>query len=272
MNRGWGNYIYFYIMVSNSTERFSNRVDDYVRYRPHYPPAVLTWLQVRFGLNPGKIIADIGSGTGISAALFLHAGYTVMAVEPNKEMREKSAELLNHFPGFTAIGATAENTSIPDGSVDAIIAGQAFHWFDAEKSKKEFRRILKTDGIVALIWNERKTVSPFEMEYDELIVRHGKDYIKVDHRNIHKEDIDRFYYPQTCELKIFDNHQDFSFDGLKGRLLSSSYVPAKNEPGYPAMIHDLERLFEKYHEHGSIRINYDTRLFAGRFDVKRRGI
>jgi SAM-dependent methyltransferase len=259
-------------MAGNSTERFSNRVDDYVKYRPEYPVAVLIYLQDRFGLNTGKIIADIGSGTGISAALFLNAGYTVIAVEPNKEMRERSVELLHHFPGFTAIDATAENTGLGDSHVDAVIAGQAFHWFDAEKSKNEFRRILKEDGIVALIWNERKTVSPFELEYDELIVRHGKDYVKVDHRNIHKQDIDRFYYPQTCELKIFDNHQDFSFDGLKGRLLSSSYVPAKNEAGYTEMIRDLELLFEKYNEHGHIRINYDTRLFAGWFDVKHRQI
>jgi SAM-dependent methyltransferase len=258
-------------MVTNSTERFSNRVDDYVRYRPDYPVDVLKYLEDRFGLNTGKIIADIGSGTGISTALFLRAGYTVVAVEPNKEMREKSVELLQHFPGFTAIGATAEHTGIRDSAVDAIIAGQAFHWFDAEKAKNEFRRILRADGIVALIWNERKTVSPFETEYDELIVRHGKDYIKVDHRNIHSQDMDRFFYPQTCELKIFDNHQDFSFDGLKGRLLSSSYVPAKNETGYTEMIRDLENLFGKYNEHGLIRINYDTRLFSGWFNVKRPG-
>ncbi|HEY4155308.1 MAG TPA: class I SAM-dependent methyltransferase, partial [Puia sp.] len=138
-------------MVNNSTERFSNRVNDYVKYRPGYPAAIVNYLQDHFDLTIDKQIADIGSGTGISTALFLDAGYPVRAVEPNKEMRKKSVELLNHYPKYTAVDGKAENTTLPAGSVDAVVAGQAFHWFDAEKAKAEFKRILKPAGLVVLI-------------------------------------------------------------------------------------------------------------------------
>jgi SAM-dependent methyltransferase len=252
-------------MSTNNTGRFSNRVEDYAKFRPGYPISILNYLQDNFHLTRDKSIVDIGAGTGISSALFLEAGYAVRAVEPNREMREKSVELLGHYPRFTPIDARAEDTELPDTITDAIVSGQAFHWFDTAKSKKEFERILKPGGILALIWNERKTASPFELEYEELTVKHGKDYVKVDHRNISDQDIDKFFYPWTCTRKVFDNCQVFDFEGLKGRLLSSSYMPAKDQSGYGAMIDDLEKLFEKYKEDNRIRINYDTKLYAGTF-------
>ena len=252
-------------MVNNSTERFSNRVEDYAKFRPGYPISILNYLQDQYHLTTDKSIVDIGAGTGISSALFLEAGYAVRAVEPNREMREKSGELLGHYPRFTPIDARAENTTLPDKTADAIVAGQAFHWFDKEKSKKEFERILKPGGILVLIWNERKTASSFELGYDELIVKHGKDYLKVDHRNISDQDIEKFFSPYTGTRKVFDNYQIFDFEGLRGRLLSSSYMPAKDQSGYGAMVDDLLKLFEKYKEDNRIRIDYDTKLYAGTF-------
>ncbi len=252
-------------MTTNSTERFSNRADDYVKYRPGYPPAVVPYLKEHFNLDPDKKIADIGAGTGISSALFLDAGYAVWAIEPNREMREKLTGLLNLYPKLTVVEATAERTTLPDDMVDVIVAGQAFHWFDARKSKTEFRRILKPGGLVILIWNERKTTTAFEIEYEDLILKYGKDYQKIDHRNISDQDMEKFFYPQICTIKIFDNYQSFDYDGLKGRLLSSSYMPFKGEPGYEGMITGLEKLFAKYNQGGTVRINYDTKLFGGRF-------
>lgn len=252
-------------MNEDSTKRFSGRVEDYVRYRPGYPAEIIDFLQQEFGLDKDKIIADIGSGTGISSKLFLHAGYRVFAVEPNREMREKSMALLDGFPGFRAVNGLAENTGLPAESIDAVIAGQAFHWFDAEKSKAEFKRILKEKGIVVLLWNERETGTPFEKEYDKLIIRHGKDYTQVDHRNINTEYIAAFYAPASFQLKIFENYQVFDFDGLKGRLLSSSYVPARNEAGFEDMIIDLKSLFDRFRENDLIRINYATKVYCGRF-------
>ena len=251
-------------MVSNSTTRFSNRVEDYVKYRPGYPEEIVKFLHDVYGLTQDKLIADIGAGTGISTALFLKKGYRVIAVEPNVEMREKAIELLDSYNGFIPKNGTAEHTGIDSNSIGAIIAGQAFHWFDTVKTRIEFKRILKPDGIVALIWNERKTTSAFEQEYDELIIKHGNDYVKVDHRNIDTEHIAAFFNPEPVHLETFANKQVFDFEGLKGRLLSSSYMPARDEEGYQPMINDLQALFNKFQQDGVIVINYDTKVYSGK--------
>jgi len=248
----------------DSTKRFSNRVADYVKYRPHYPAAIITFLQDSYQLTTNKLIADIGAGTGISTQLFLDAGYCTIAVEPNTEMRDKATELLSTYPGFTSADGTAENTGLASESVDALIAGQAFHWFNAQNARAEFKRILKPGGIVALIWNERKTASPFEKEYDKLIITHGQDYVKVGHRNIDYDNIGAFYDPEPFELRVFENKQVFDFEGLKGRLLSSSYMPTKADAGYAPMINDLRLLFNKYQQDELITINYDTKVYIGR--------
>lgn len=214
-------------------------------------------------MNTNNIIADVGSGTGISSAYFLEAGYKVMGVEPNLEMREKSVELLQQFPSFTATDGTAEATTLKDDSIDVIISGQAFHWFDVVKTKVEFKRILKPDGLLVLFWNERLVQPGFEKEYDELIVKHAIDYVKVDHRRIDWESIESFYAPHPFELKEFPNYQVFDFEGLKGRLLSSSYMPQKGDKGYEAMVAELKDLYEKYQQDDSIRINYTTKVYVG---------
>lgn len=251
-------------MATDSTKRFSNRVEDYVKYRPGYPKDILNYLLVKFGLSPEKVITDIGSGTGISTEMFLAAGYVVFAVEPNKEMRDKATELLGHYSLYHEIDGTAEATTLQDNSVDAIVAGQAFHWFQPEQARNEFSRILKQDGLVVLIWNERLTSSEFELEYDKLIIRHGKDYVQVDHRNISTEKIAAFFNPLPFEYKVFVNKQVFDFDGLRGRLLSSSYMPSANEKGYEEMLQDLRVLFDQHQEDGLITINYDTKVYTGR--------
>ena len=237
---------------------------DYVKYRPHYPNTIITFLKDSYQLTTDKLIADIGAGTGISTQLFLDAGYRAIAVEPNAEMRNKAQELLSAYPGFTAANGTAENTGLADGSVDAVIAGQAFHWFNAQNARTEFKRILKPGGIVALIWNERKTTSAFEKEYDQLIITHGQDYVKVGHRNIDYDNIGAFYDSEPFELRVFENKQVFDFEGLKGRLLSSSYSPTKADAGYAPMITDLQELFNRYQQNGAIIIHYDTKVYVGK--------
>ncbi len=252
-------------MANNSTSRFSNRVDDYVKYRPGYPQAIVDFLQQEYGLSTDKLVADVGAGTGISTELFLKAGYSVAAVEPNKAMRDKAIELLGGFPDFKATDGTAEHTGLESASVDAIICGQAFHWFNREQTKEEFKRILTPGGIVALIWNERRTGSDFEKEYDALIVKHASDYVQVDHRNIDNAAIETFFSPESVHLQLFPNSQSFDLTGLEGRLLSSSYMPAKQDAGYAAMINDLERLYNRYQVDDHITIHYDTKVYVGRW-------
>jgi SAM-dependent methyltransferase len=248
----------------DNTQRFSNKVENYVKYRPHYPAVIVTYLQERFGFTSGAI-ADVGAGTGILTKLFLDAGYKVFAVEPNGPMLAKAITLLNDYPGFTAVTGTAENTTLANNSVDAVMAAQAFHWFDAEKSKAEFTRILKANGLVLLVWNERRIASAFEKEYEVLINRHGKDYVQVKHRNIEVSDLAAFFAPAPMELKEFSNQQVFDFEGFKGRLLSSSYMPVPTDPGYDDMITALQELFNKYQQAGTITITYDTKVYAGRW-------
>ena len=251
-------------METSPLERFSNRVDNYVRYRPGYPPAIIDFLSHSFQLSPSHSVADVGSGTGISSELFLKNGNRVTGIEPNAAMRERSTLLLSVYPLFEAIDGTAEHTTLAADSVDFIIAGQAFHWFDRDSARKEFTRILRKDGVIALIWNERLTDDLFSKRYDQLIVEHGIDYAKVDHRQIDDEAIEQFFSPAPVTVRVFSNQQVFDFDGLKGRLLSSSYVPDENHPGYQAMIDELKKLFDAHQQNGRIVIRYATKVYAGR--------
>ncbi|ANH81006.1 methyltransferase type 11 [Niabella ginsenosidivorans] len=248
--------------MSDSTTRFSNRVADYVKYRPHYPEAVVTFLENDFQLHKGMTIADIGSGTGISSELFLKKGYTVLGIEPNTKMREKSREQLEGYNHFTAVNGTAEATTLSDSSVDAIFAGQAFHWFNRELARPEFERVLKPEGIAALIWNERLTGSPFEKEYEQLIRQHGNQYKKVAHRNIDEAAIEQFFTPHKVTLKAFPNQQVLDYTGLEGRLLSSSYMPARQDAGYINMVTDLKDLFNRYQINNHITIHYTTKVYV----------
>jgi SAM-dependent methyltransferase len=248
------------------TRRFSSRVDNYVRFRPGYPKELLGLLQSECGLNPRSVIADIGSGTGKLTELFLENGNPVFGVEPNREMREAGERLLKHFPNFTSVGASAEETTLPNNSSDLIVAGQAFHWFNRERCRKEFVRILKLGGWVVLVWNDRKTeATPFLVEYEKLLKTYATDYSKVDHKNIDDVVVEKFfgYVPKKQKLP---SAQHFDFTSLKGRLLSSSYAPDKGQPGHDEMLRDLERIFNTRQENGQVEFAYDTVVYYGKLN------
>ena len=215
----------------DSTTRFSDRVADYSRYRPAYPDALLTVLRREMGLSQASIIADIGSGTGISSELLLRIGCTVFAVEPNAEMRSAAEARLGNEPRFRSVAARAEATTLADRSVDAVTAGQAFHWFAAREARPEFIRILRPGGTVALFWNTRRTGgSPFLSVYERLLQQFATDYLQVNHRNVSTPDL-RAFFGGDYEARVFPNEQIFDFDGLRGRLLSSSVRARTRAPG-----------------------------------------
>jgi SAM-dependent methyltransferase len=247
--------------MSNSTTRFSDRVEDYVKYRPHYPEVILSYLRDLYSFGPGWAVADIGSGTGISTEPFLQFGNKVFAVEPNREMRAKAEELLERYPGFVSLDGTAEATGLGDASVDLIVAGQAFHWFDAVKTRTEFVRIARPGAVVALIWNERLILSDFEREYEELILEYAGDYKTINHKNITDFQIGEFFYTQSFAVRFFENEQRFDFDGLKGRLLSSSYIP-KEGLRFDAMMNALRELFDRHAADGRVRVGYETKVYT----------
>jgi SAM-dependent methyltransferase len=246
--------------MTNTVERFSNRVENYVKYRPNYPKEVLHLFQTEMKLQKSSAIADAGSGTGISSRLFLENGNTVFGVEPNAAMREAAEEFLKVFPNFISVDGTAENTTLPDNSVDFVIAAQAFHWFDIEKTRAEFGRILKDKGFIALVWNERQLdTNEFLREYEKLLLKFGNDYEKVRHENI-GEKILKDFFQKGFSTKTFLNAQTLDFAGLKGRVLSSSYMPSETDSRFEPMAAELERLFDKYSENGKIQILYDTNV------------
>ena len=251
--------------MSDTVERFSNRVENYVKYRPSYPKEILVLFRDEMNLQKDSIFADIGSGTGISSKLFLENGNTVFGVEPNKTMREAAQEFLKEFPKFQSIDGTAENTNLPDISVDFVIAAQAFHWFDWEKTRVEFTRILRKNGFVALIWNERELdTNDFLREYENFLKKYGTDYEKVRHDQLDEKKLGDFFQ-KDFSVKTFQNSQTLDFAGLKGRMLSSSYMPSETDSRFEPMAIELQRLFDKYSESGKIQLLYQTNIFYTRF-------
>lgn len=249
-------------MVLDSTQRFSTRVANYVRYRPGYPATILPYLHERCQLNPGFVIADVGSGTGLLSRLFLENGNRVYGIEPNREMREAGETLLQECDRFISVEGTAEATTLPDQSIDLVTAGQAFHWFDPDRAKAEFQRILNPPGWVALIWNARRTDSSFGEASEELIKTFSTDYEIADHRRVDDRILNPFF-GGNYTMQSFDNAQSFDYEGLKGRLLSSSYIPEAGHPNYEPMLVALRELFEAHQVDGQIQFEYNTEVFVG---------
>jgi SAM-dependent methyltransferase len=248
----------------NATQRFSDRVDNYIRYRPGYPAEILNLLRQRCGLTPEAWIADIGFGTGIFTRMLLENGNPVFGIEPNPEMRAAGEKLLAGFPQFHSTGATAEQTTLDSGSVDFVTAAQAAHWFDRESSRKEFVRILKPGGWVVLIWNERLTGgTPFLVEYENILLKHGTDYAEVRHERT-TDTIGEFFAPAPYELETFRTRQTFDFGGLEGRVFSSSYIPAPSDPRSAPLRAALRDLFDRHQQDGAVAFDYDTKVFFGR--------
>ncbi len=246
-------------------KRFSSRVERYIKYRPNYPQEVIEFLKKEGILNSNSIIADIGSGTGILSELFLKEGNKVFGVEPNIDMRKAGEKLLDKYSNFISIDGSAEDTKLDDNSIDLITVGQAFHWFHLEDARKEFMRILKPKGWVILIWNRRKKLTnAFLKEYEKFLLKYGTDYKVIEKSKL---DFDKFFYNNKKERKYnritFDNYQKFNYEGLEGRLLSTSYIPLSDHPKYNDMIKDLKSLFEKFQENGYIRFDYNTEVIYG---------
>ncbi|HEY0321520.1 MAG TPA: class I SAM-dependent methyltransferase [Pyrinomonadaceae bacterium] len=254
--------------MRNPTERFSSRVENYIKYRPGYPPEIIELLKEECGLTASSRIADVGSGTGILSEMFLKNGHKVYGIEPNREMREAGERLLHPYSNFKSIEGVAEATGLEDGSVDFVTAGQAFHWFDRKGARLEFLRILKPEGWTVLIWNERRTdTTPFLIAYEKMLIEYGTDYEAVNHTKIDERVVAEFFSPESFRLKIYQNRQGFDFESLKGRLLSSSYTPEEGHPNYTPMLEELERIFQAHAESGEVSFDYETKVYYGQLKV-----
>lgn len=247
----------------NPEKRFSDRVENYVKYRPGYPADIISYLKNEIELSDSMIVADIGSGTGIFSKFLLPYVKTVYAVEPNKEMREAAEKILNGNSNFFSVEGISVNTNLPDNHFDVVVAAQAFHWFDVPKTKIEFQRILKRNGNVILVWNSRKSgLVPFLDDYEKMLIDYATDYISVNHKNIDEKVFKNFF--STYRKVVFDNYQEFDLDGFKGRLLSCSYAPLPDHPNYNPIMKRLEEIFEKHQIKGKVRFDYETELYLGK--------
>ncbi|HMD17143.1 MAG TPA: class I SAM-dependent methyltransferase [Terriglobales bacterium] len=252
-------------MTKSPTARFSDRVENYVRYRPGYPAEVLDLLRVECGLQPSHTVADVASGTGVFTRLLLEDGNSVFAVEPNAEMREMGVHQLDGYAQLVSVAGTAEETTLGTSSVDFVTAAQAAHWFDLPRARAEFTRILKPGGWCVLIWNERRTsTTPFLCEYEQLLLTYGTDYKEVRHERT-TAIIHEFFAPAPHQELVFGLRQQFDYEGTAGRLLSSSYAPLEG-PSHAPMMQELQRIFSAHAIDDRVEFEYNTRVYYGRLD------
>ncbi|MDR0769599.1 MAG: class I SAM-dependent methyltransferase [Burkholderiales bacterium] len=251
-------------MSLNPTQRFTDRVADYIRYRPGYPAELIPFLHETCAIPAQAEVADIGAGTGISSKLLLDAGHPVLAVEPNDAMRQAADQWLSAYPGYSSIAASAEQTTLPDASVDLVVAAQAFHWFDRDLARREFSRILRPGGLAALFWNSRLLDgSVFLRGYEMLLQTYGLDYNAIAESYRDDADMRRWFGSGLRHIGHFHHAQKLDFDGLRGRLLSSSYAPKAEHPNHAPALQALKSLFDATARQGVVDFEYDTRIYVG---------
>lgn len=248
----------------DSTKRFATRADAYARARPGYPDALVTTLAGELSLPKQARIADLGCGTGLSCAPFLRAGYRVVGVEPNEAMRMHATAFLGGEAGFSIVDGRSEATGLEAGSVDFVIAAQAFHWFDVGATRREALRILRRPPNAALIWNDRRTEgSDFSRDYENLLLEFGIDYVEIRDRHASTERVRDFFGHENWRTRILHHGDELDFAALKDRLESSSYVPAKGTPQHAPMIERLQELFARTARNGVVSMEFDMRALVG---------
>jgi SAM-dependent methyltransferase len=247
--------------MTSPTERFSSRVENYVRYRPSYPAAAIELLQRRCGLGPRAMVADIGSGTGILTRLLLPQAAQVAAVEPNDPMRAAAESSLGGNPRFVSVKGTAEATTLAAASIDLLVAGQAFHWFKVGAARVEALRISRPGAWGALLWNEHPSAgSPFLTDYERLLRRYASEYDKVVGSRV-DEPAMLEYLGGAMECATFPNQQSFDYAGLLGRLMSSSYAPEPGHPQHEPLLAGLAALFATHQRDGRVLFPYVTLVY-----------
>lgn len=251
--------------VVDPKARFTDRAKDYALYRPRYPKELVSHLKRVCSLHYGSEVADVGSGTGIFADQLACAEPIVYAIEPNAEMRAEAEANYGGLDGFESLNGTAENIPLPDSSVDLVTAAQAFHWFDVEKCRTEFRRVLKPQGWVALIWNVRDVgKTPFQTGFEDLLRRWVPEYKGADHHITNEAGIRRFFEPDKVEQVTFSNPQFLFWEELYGRVRSSSYFPAPDHPNHDKAVEELAALFDANRQGGRVDFDYSAVMFLGR--------
>jgi SAM-dependent methyltransferase len=249
------------IKIMDPTRRFSDRAADYSAYRPGYPHSLLDLLNSGIHSTSQPITAvDIGAGTGISSAFLASAGWRVLAVEPNEQMRQQAS--LSPSPAVTFVAGTAESTSLPSGSADLVTAFQSFHWFNPQPALAEFHRLLRPGGRAALIWNIRDRADVFTRAYSDVIQQHadtsaGSDLQQREASGQHLLSSGLFTDGRRVSLP---SSQPMDLEALLGRTRSASYLP-NSGPAYDELARDLHALFQRFSANGEVQMIYQTIAF-----------
>lgn len=248
-------------MPTDNTQVFTVRAEDYAKYRPHYPAALLDLMRTECGLTPEAVMADVGSGTGLLTELFLQAGYPVFGVEPNANMRSAAEAALGRYPRFTSVAAPAEATTLPAHSVDFVTVAQALHWFNLPEARREFARILKPGGWVVAVWNSpRLTGTPFSEALQRVWNTHLFDLGKDKEFDLPAA----FFGKNQYARRALPNHgHPRTFEQLLGGFRSSSHAPLPDQPRYAPMVADLQALFETHQQDGVVLMDYETEVVWG---------
>jgi SAM-dependent methyltransferase len=244
---------------------YAVRAEYYAKYRPRYPEDLLQVLREECGLLPDWVIADIGSGTGLLTELFLKNGNAAFGVEPDQAMREAGQHYLRSYAEFGSVAGTAERTTLPGGCADIVTVGQAFHWFDPVHAKAEFRRILKPDGWVALVWYQPADGgSPFLRSQSEVMGKYMRAQAPPPPNGLSEEALSRFLGEERSAVRTVEGLSILDLEGFKGAMLSSAYAPAPGDCDFEPMLAELTEAFEHHQQDGSVRIPITFRLCFGR--------
>lgn len=247
------------------TQRFSNRVENYVKYRPTYPKELLPWMAQKCGFQSAWRVADIGSGTGILSKMLLMNGNPVYGVEPNKEMREAAERLIGITPYFRSVNGTAEATTLADQSVELVCAAQAYHWFEPIRTRLEFRRILRQSGYALLVWNCRNSdASPFMHRYEQTLLELIPQYRSQKNADQGSDSGARGLFSSDPMIQTFSHSVSHNWQSLSGLALSASYVPLMGHKGHHALMEGLKNLYDKHQKGDSVQMVYQTRAYLGK--------
>lgn len=253
--------------MSKGIEIFTPLAEDYARYRPGYPTEALHELTRVCGLTPDWVVADIGSGTGNLARVFLETGHQVIGVEPNREMRELAERQLSEFKTFRSLDGTAEDIPIKANSIDLVTVGQALHWFDVDRARAEFRRTLRPSGWVAVLWNDRRSeVTPFDQEYNTLCGKCASAQPAPISAPPLDSGLDRFFGDITPHEANIPHIMRHDLEGLLGRARSSGHIPQSGAPGHDELTALMTDLFVRHQREGTVEFHYTTQLYVGRLE------
>lgn len=248
----------------NPKGRFTGLAGVYARHRPTYPQAALDFVLQRCRLGPDSLLVDVGSGTGISARQFALLGIRVIGIEPNDEMRQQ-AEIAASPPSVPAPlyrAGQAEATELPDGSADAVLSAQAFHWFEPDSALREFHRILKPGGWVVLLWNERDETDAFTAAYGKIIRSTPEAAATEGSRQRAGDPLLVSPLFAHAERVYIAHEQLLDEEGVIGRAMSVSYAP-KEPAAVEAHRVALRDVVARFQQNGQVVLRYQTTVVVG---------